>query len=74
MGFCNLKSKTGYALYLLIYLQFIFRRMLKKWIIVSGKGTWGLEVKRGSRGEGVIYVISLLYYSNFYLLNVIQKM
>lgn len=49
MGFCNLKSKTGYAFYLLIYTPFIFRRMLKKWIIVSGKGTWGLEVKRGSR-------------------------
>lgn len=60
MGFCNLKSKTGYAFYLLVYTPFVFRRMLEKWIIVSGKGTWGLEVKRGSRGEGVIYKLFLV--------------
>lgn len=73
MGFCNLKSKTGYAFYLLIYTLFIFRRMLEIWIIVSRKGTWGLEVKRGSRGEGVIYELSLVCCSDFYLLNVLKK-
>lgn len=47
--------------------------MLKKWILVAGKGAWGLEVKRESRGKGVIYILSLLYCSNFYLLNVFRK-
>lgn len=56
MGFCNLKSKTGYAFYLLIYTQLIFKRMLKKWILVSGKGAWGLEVKRERAGVRELFI------------------